>query len=246
MLGALLGAGAAIAGGLIGSSAQSQANRTNLRIAREQMQFQEGQTAKQMEFQERMSSTAHQREIADLKAAGVNPLLAVSKGAGGASTPAGASAPGALTRVEPVNAFQSALGVLRQLKELQVLEQDRILKREQTTETNAKAQLANSQANRIQGLFDAELAKALADAQISDVEAQRLRKLLPLVVQEQNARINATNASARDTAAAAGLKEMELKIYGPMLNSAGRVLGPAIRLFGKKAGGLTINNFPKR
>ena len=72
------GIGSAI-GGIFGYKGQKDTN-----VASAQ------QAQKQMDFQREMSNTAVQRRMADLKKAGINPILAGSKEA---SSPAGAMAP---------------------------------------------------------------------------------------------------------------------------------------------------------
>lgn len=55
--------------------------------------FSAGQADINRKFQERMSSTAYQRQVADMKKAGINPMLAIAK-SGGAVTPSGSAATG--------------------------------------------------------------------------------------------------------------------------------------------------------
>lgn len=75
---------------------------------------------KQMDFQEKMSNTSWQRSVADMKAAGINPMLAYMKG--GASSPGGAMA---TVRDAIGPAVSTAMQAMRLEKELNLIDTQR-------------------------------------------------------------------------------------------------------------------------
>lgn len=160
---------ATLGSSILNSMGQQDTNDTNLQIQQNNSAFNAEQSQLNRDFQERMSNTTWRRGVADMKAAGLNPMLAYSQG--GAPSPAGATAsagqPG-----NAVNPYAAAAASASQWAQIEKTMADTELVQAQTDTEKGRPANVSADTDRIRKQAELYVRQAdLTDTQNKQVQA---------------------------------------------------------------------------
>lgn len=172
-----------IAAPLIGAAGSylgaTTANNANSALMNQGNAFNEAQSEKQMQFQKDMRSTQYQTAVQDLKAAGLNPMLAYTQG--GAGTPSGAYA----SSVSPPK-IESALGNAANSAATTAMALNNVMQNK----------LIQSQINKTDTEADNIQADTVNKLDTNpNIKLENKRMLADIAFKDTSARLNSANAS---------------------------------------------------
>lgn len=175
-----LGGWEAVFSGLMSYLGQQSANSANKQMARDANALEKYMAEQQMGFQANMSNTAYQRQMEDMRKAGLNPLLAA--GMSGASTPSGASGSAHTAKMENalgagISSAQGAaltkIAMVKGAAELGIMgEQGKLI----------QSQNANTKADTVKkGVESQVLSKGIPEADLKNKIYNAVKKSMEMV-----------------------------------------------------------------